>query len=144
MLKLLYHKERTADIQKALIYEDFFDFEPVRMFCDEMGIEPGSLESAKHRCPFLLNITESCGLATQSPASIHVSTLALSADMLISEGGDISIGQEILPQVLAEWGKESTLPAPDKKLLRELFGEDFLTPDYHLKTVLEIPVKDVE
>ena len=144
MLKLLYHKERAADVAKALIYEDFFDFEPVRMFCDEMGIEPGTVESAKHRCPFLLNIIESCGLATQSTASIHISTLALAPDMLVSEGGDISVGQEILPKVLAEWGKKSTLPAPDQKLLRQLFGENFLTADYPFKAVLEIPVKDVE
>jgi hypothetical protein len=144
MLKLLYHKKRTTSLAKALIYEDFFDFEAVRMFCDDIGIEPGTLESAKHRCPFLLNIIESCGLATQSTASIDIITLALAPNMLISEGGDISIGQEILPKILADWGKESTLPAPDQKLLRELFGPDFLTADYHIKAVLEIPVKDVE
>ena len=144
MLKLLYHKERAASVAKARIYEDFFEFEPVRMFCDEMGIEPGTLESARHRCPFLLNIIESCGLATQSAASIHISTLALAPDLLVSEGADITVGQNILPQILAEWGEESTLPAPDQKRLRQLFGEDFLAGDYHLKAALEIPVKNVE
>jgi HKD family nuclease len=144
MLKLLYHKERTARVAKARIYEDFFDFEPVRMFCDEMGIEPGTLESARHRCPFLLNIIESCGLATQSAANIHINTLALAPDLLLPEGAGIGLGQKILPQILADWGKESILPASDQKMLRQLFGEAFLTNDYHLKTVLEIPVKDVK
>jgi hypothetical protein len=144
MLKLLYHKERSASVSKAQIYADFFDFEPVRMFCDEMGIEPGTLESARHRCPFLLNMLESCGLATQSAASIHVSTLALAPDLLVPEGADIAAGKKMLPQILAEWGNVSTLSEADQKGLRQLFGDAFLTDAYPLKAILEIPVKDVK
>jgi hypothetical protein len=45
-----------------------------------------------------------------STSSIHMCTVALAPDMLVPEGGDISMGREILPKVLAGWGKESNLP----------------------------------
>ena len=53
-------------IAKADIYRGFFDFDKVVAFCDEMGIEPQTEESARHRCPFLLNILESLGRIEQA------------------------------------------------------------------------------
>lgn len=46
-------------ISKGDIYRGFFAFPAVLAFCDEMGVEPQTVESARHRCPFLLNILES-------------------------------------------------------------------------------------
>jgi len=60
-------------IAKNDIYRGFFNFDPVVEFCNEVGIEPGTEESARHRCPFLLNILESAGKIKQ--ATRHVQRL---------------------------------------------------------------------
>ncbi len=57
-------------IAKNDIYEGFFDFGSVKDFCDEMGIEPGTEEAARHRCPFLLNILESLGRIDQEASHV--------------------------------------------------------------------------
>jgi hypothetical protein len=57
-------------IAKSDIYGRFFHFQPVIDFCDEVGIEPQTAESAEHRCPFLLNVLESLGQIKQGPRNI--------------------------------------------------------------------------
>ena len=57
-------------IEKNEIYAGFFSFEPVIGFCNEVGIEPGTEESARHRCPFLLNILESLGRIDQEVSHV--------------------------------------------------------------------------
>lgn len=57
-------------VAKNDIYEGFFSFGPVVEFCNQVGIEPQTDESARHRCPFLLNILESLGRLDQERAHI--------------------------------------------------------------------------
>ena len=66
MLQLLRTHESGVPIPKKQIYEEFFRFLPVLDFCNAVGINPATDEGARHRCPFLLNILESCGLLGQS------------------------------------------------------------------------------
>lgn len=60
-------------VPKNQIYEEFFRFQPVLDFCNAVGISPATEEGARHRCPFLLNILESCGLLRQSPTEVTLS-----------------------------------------------------------------------
>lgn len=57
-------------VAKNDVYRGFFSFEPVVEFCNEVGIEPGTEESARHRCPFLLNILESLGKLDQEKTHV--------------------------------------------------------------------------
>lgn len=140
MLKYLYTRQCVAVVKKAFIYENFFQFEPVQNFCDAMGIEPATSESAKHRCPFLLNILECCGILEQGQFDVTIKRLAVDTDILVAEGEDRAAGEKILPVLIAEWGSgSSSLPEQDQKNLRELFGETFLTARYHLEQILRIP-----
>ena len=70
--------------------------------------------------------------------------MALAPDFLVAEGEDVAAGVRMLPQVLAEWGNDSTLSESDLNALRALFGRAFLTPSYHLENVLMIPVPHAE
>lgn len=54
-----------ARISKDQIYRGFFEFPAVISFCDEVGIEPQTEESARHRCPFIINMLESIGKIDQ-------------------------------------------------------------------------------
>jgi hypothetical protein len=57
-------------VAKNDIYEGFFDFGPVIDLCNEVGIEPQTEESARHRCPFLLNVLESLGRIEQGVSHV--------------------------------------------------------------------------
>lgn len=56
----------TTQVRKADIYSGFFEFGSVIDFCDQVGIEPQTTESARHRCPFLINLLDSCDLVDQT------------------------------------------------------------------------------
>jgi hypothetical protein len=139
MLKFLYHQERTRVVSKARIYENFFQSESVQRFCDAVGIEPATQEGARHRCPFLLNILESCEVVRQSQFDVTVRRLAVAADLMIPEGGDPAEGDRLLRALTDDWGnRPSALPQADQDALRQLFGDSFLTDRYHLNELIEI------
>lgn len=62
----------STEVQKTDVYGNFFHYQPVLDFCDAVGIEPGTEESAKHRCPFLINLLDSCGIVDQSPKLVSL------------------------------------------------------------------------
>lgn len=57
-------------IAKDEVYRGFFESPNVIAFCDEVGIDPQTEESARHRCPFLLNILESLARIDQERTHI--------------------------------------------------------------------------
>lgn len=57
-------------VSKDEIYRGFFAFPHVIAFCDSVGIDPQTEESARHRCPFLLNILESLGKVDQERSHV--------------------------------------------------------------------------
>ncbi|MGQ0585173.1 MAG: restriction endonuclease PLD domain-containing protein [Reyranella sp.] len=140
MLKFLYHEARSPVVQKASIYKEFFQSAPVQKFCDLMGIDPATEEGAKHRCPLLLNILDSCTIVTQSSRDVTVVQLALSPELLVAEGQDAQAADALLPIVISEWGTgASSLSGEQQRNLRSLFGETFLTRQYYLGDVFKVP-----
>lgn len=139
MLQYLYFEYRAASIQKTDIYDGFFDFQPVLDFCDEMGIEPATEEAARHRCPFLLNILESCGVLTQTARTINLQRLALSGDLIAADASSVTKDIAMIRTVVGEWNTHApSLEPAEKASLRELFGTTFLTDAYHINDVFEI------
>lgn len=139
MLQYLYFENRAASVQKSDIYDDFFDFQPVVDFCDEMGIEPATEEAARHRCPFLLNVLESCGVLTQSAKAVNLNALALSGDLIAANAGAVTADTALIRTVLKEWNTSfPSLQPAQKASLKELFGATFLTESYHIKNAFEI------
>lgn len=72
MMQLLRTRKPGMPVPKNKVYEEFFRFPPVLDFCNAVGIPPATEEGARHRCPFLLNILESCGLIKQSLTDVTV------------------------------------------------------------------------
>jgi hypothetical protein len=121
-----------------LHYDSFFDSKPVRAFCDLMGIEVATHEGARHRCPYLINLLDACGIVTQSQTVVTTEKLALSPAMLVMDERSYDVGQRRLAAIVADWPR-ARLPAGDLAELRELFGDDFLTEHYRLQELVEIP-----
>lgn len=141
MLKYIYFMHRSAEIEKDEIYNEFFLFDPVVKFCSSVNIPLAGPSAAAHRCPFLLNILESCGIIDQSSSRITVKILALSPLLIATDEADIPAASQLIKTVVKEWkiGCPS-LSEADKTSLRQAFGASFLTPGFHLTRVMEITV----
>lgn len=140
MMQYLFHVERARVVTKSNIYENFFQSKAVVAFCNEMGIEPATHESAKHRCPFLLNILESCGVLNQTATSITIEKLVLGPALLGAEIEVPADAPHLLTQIVSGWpSSDGSLADTELSALRSLFGESFFTDNYYLKQFLEVP-----
>jgi superfamily II DNA or RNA helicase len=137
MLAFLYHIEQKTNIPRSEIYEQFFQAPFVKQYCDQEGIEETTLEAARRRCPFLLNILEACDIVESERSGIGVKTLALSPFLVKPyqrEETEKSVAR--LKALQTAWPDQpQSLDAEDLSILRELFGPRFLTGDYHLSTL---------
>jgi superfamily II DNA or RNA helicase len=135
MLAYLYHVCRSSVVTRNRIYEEFFRVPFVRQFCDQEGIEEATLEASRHRCPFLLNALNACGIIEENKKEIRVLKLVLLPSLVRPHNSeDRSTSLRRLRSVLNSWpDSESKLPSEDLSILRELFGHSFLTNEYYLK-----------
>jgi hypothetical protein len=133
MLNYLYRAERRLTVPKADIYRRFFALPEVKEYCDQHGVEIAT-ESARRRCPFLLNILESLGLLKQDRSTVTLQTfLAASVTLRMSPRESDHEVVERLQRLVTAW-PDRAVGIPDEELsrLREAFGPDFLTQDYFL------------
>ncbi len=68
---------RKIIIGKPEIYTDFFDALSVKRFCECEGIESVTVEGARHRCPYLLNIFEALDVLNIGRSDVTVQNLFL-------------------------------------------------------------------
>ena len=131
-MAFLYHVVRERNIQKNRIYTEFFTTPFVKRFCEQEGIEEATLEAAKHRCPFLLNVLEACGVITNERATISVHKLMLTPSLVQPYAReDRALTIERFEKVKAAWPYNTgVLSSEDLSIVRELFGANFLTPNY--------------
>ncbi len=142
MLSYLYQIVRNVSVSRAQIYSEFFNTPFVKQFCDQEGIEEATEEAARHRCPFLLNILDSCGVISQDTQTIVVKKFIISAYTIRSYRREaMEEAQERAKRLLGAWpDKVDTLESADVSILRELFGAAFLTKGYHLHEVEYVPL----
>ena len=134
MLAFLYHVCRTKEIQRNVVYEQFFQAPFVKQFCDQEGIEEATFEASKRRCPFLLNVLDACGIINASGGSITVHKLVLASWLVRPhEREEEEKSHERLRAVGEAYRDSSGLSNEDLSIVRELFGADFLTANYYLK-----------
>jgi superfamily II DNA or RNA helicase len=134
MLKFLYHIARKQFIEKEYIYEYFFQSPFVRQFCDQEGIEQTTTEAARRRCPFLLNILEGCNIIQLTRSSITINKLFLMPYLLeLNSREDRANSVSRLRAIRTAWpNKIENISESDLVIVRELFGSNFLTNQYHL------------
>lgn len=142
MIKFLYQIERSPSVQKNKIYEDFFKTPFVKRFCEQEGIEEATLEAAKRRCPFLLNILEACGAIKIGRSEVSIVKMLLN-DVLVMphDKEEASIAKTRLDNLRKAWPSNvSTMPGEDISILKELFGSSFLTEDFYIKQLETVEV----
>ena len=138
MLAFMYHISRKTTITRREIYEQFFQSPSVKQYCDQEGIEETTVTAAEHRCPFLLNILDACGVIQAERADVVVKKLVLFPALVkpyqSEEPEKAAARLEVLRRA---WPSQSELlTSEDLSILRELFGPAFLTASYHLSTAV--------
>ena len=135
MLKFLYHVCRKKVIRRNEIYEQFFQTPFVKQFCDQEGIEKTTIEASRRRCPFLLNILDACDIIKATQSRIFVNKLVLAAwSVRPYPKEDEEKSQARLSAVeRAYHDSHFELSNEDLSVVREIYGTEFLTEDYHLK-----------
>lgn len=141
MLSYLYQISRSRSIDRSTIYNEFFSAPMVQQFCDQEGIEEATLEAARHRCPFLLNILDACGIIAQDTRTITVNKFMNIAHIVRSHRRESLEEAEIRATLLhSVWPNHvERIDAADLSILRELFGRDFLTDGYYLSEEEYLP-----
>lgn len=134
MLAFIYQVCRSTEIQRSVIYEQFFQAPFVKQFCDQEGIEEATLEASRRRCPFLLNVLDACGVIDAGRQSVRVTRLLLSPALVRPHSReDPALSRGRLAALAKAWPvSPERLTTEDLSILRELFGASFLTHDYHL------------
>jgi superfamily II DNA or RNA helicase len=137
MLAFLYHIVRAKTVDKATVYSQFFQSPFVKRFCEQEGIEEATLEAARRRCPFLLNILEACGVVKLERSHITILKLLLMPSLIQANSReDDAIVRTRLAAVEGAWPVDvKKVEAADLSILRELFGAAFLTATYHITTL---------
>lgn len=134
MLAFLYLIARKTNVPRSEIYEQFFQAPFVKQYCDQEGIEEMTLEAARRRCPFLLNILDACDIIDSEKSNIVVKKLALTPSVVKPyqrEEEEKSVAR--LKAIQVAWpDRAEILNAEDLSIVRELFGADFLTSSYYL------------
>jgi len=136
MLRFLYHVCRKPVITRQEIYERFFQAPFVKQFCEQEGIDEATLEAARRRCPFLLNILDACGIVTSRTNDIVIQNLVF-APWLMQPHGREEEGMTLrrIESVIAAWPDHAERVADeDISITRELFGPTFLSSNYYLQT----------
>jgi superfamily II DNA or RNA helicase len=136
MLRYLLEIARKSPVQRAAIYTDFFSAPFVKQFCDQEGIEEATEESARHRCPFLLNLLEACGFVSLARKDVEIQAFVIAAPTVRSHRREHMEDAERRAKALLEaWpANPAALESEDVSILKELFGPSFLTPEYFLTT----------
>lgn len=135
MLMFLYHVCRKKVIRRNEIYEQFFQTPFVKQFCDQEGIEKTTVEASRRRCPFLLNILDACDIIKATQSRIFVNKLVLAAwSVRPYPKEDEEKSQARLSAVERAYrDSHFELSNEDLSVVREIYGTEFLTEDYHLK-----------
>ena len=132
MMMYLYHVAREQTVRKSQIYTEFFSTPFVNRFCEQEGIEQATLEAARRRCPFLLNVLEACGAIRIEASAITVDQLLLIPRLVQPYAReDPAATMKRFEAVRQAWPCDPAgMANEDLSIVRELFGSDFLTPHY--------------
>ena len=145
MLNYLYRIERKKQISKADIYSGFFKAPFVKLYCDQNGIEVATDESAKHRCPFLLNILEAIGVLSQSRSDISLQRFLICKEtmQLQPKENDVVISNRINAISKFLSNKPMKINAEDESLLKEAYGASFLNVKFYLPEYEILPMEKI-
>ncbi len=160
LLKYIYSIQRKVAITKAEIYADFFEAPFVRSYLERHGLESPTESVIVRRVPFLFNILESLGIINQNRSNIQVLAFIPAREVMKLNGKEncgeidnrisrmLNFNMELASMQTGEQMDmaaesepiyniyklhEKYFLADELSLLKETFGRDFLTENYHLQ-----------
>ena len=128
MLIYLFHENKnTTHFVKSKVYENYFTAPYIKEYFEINGIEIPSLEGAKRRLPFILNILDAFGIISLGRTDFNICKLPLLDCLFATE--NYSAVENI--SAVREYYSSGTLPIKEQQTdLKLKFGSAFLTEDY--------------
>lgn len=131
MLIYLFHENKNiTHFVKNQVYQNYFTAPYIKEYFEINGIEVPSLEGAKRRIPFILNILDAFGIISLSRSDFNIQRLPLLDFLFETE----SYGAAENISAVQAYYSDGILPG--KEQLTELklkFGSAFLSPSYTIK-----------
>ncbi len=138
LLRYLYTMQdgtrRTTNIKKSILYSKFFEAPFVKEYLDRHGLENPTEKVRRRRVPFLINVLDAVGVLDQSSSEINVCCFvpAFKVMKLSSDENDEVILNRLFKFYTFLSTGEVTYHADEISKLKEMFGIEFLTSNYHL------------
>lgn len=131
MLIYLFHENKnTTHFIKSKVYENYFTAPYINEYFEINGIEIPSLEGAKRRLPFILNILDAFGIITLNRSDFDICKLPLLDCIFTTENYS---AKENISAVRAYYST-GELPSREQQTdLKLKFGSTFLTSSYSIK-----------
>ena len=130
MIYLFRENKNTQDFVKANVYENYFNAPYIQRYFEMNGISIPTVEGAKHRLPFILNILDAFGIIEfNGPSKFRILRFPLVKALF--EGTDFeSTPEEMLLAVKKYYISGVSIPPTLTGELKQMFGADFLTDRY--------------
>ena len=131
MLIYLFRENKNVnEFVKANVYENYFNAPYIQHYFEMNGISIPTVEGAKHRLPFILNILDAFGIIEFVGASkFRVLRFPLIEGMY--EGTDFDSSPKEMLAAVKEYFSTGKLPSDRlASALKQMFGSDFLTDRY--------------
>lgn len=134
MLRFLFHMNKNREkFTKSDIYSTYFNAPYIQQYFDMNGITIPTEEGAKHRLPFILNILDAFGiLEFIGQSEICLKQLPLDSCLFVS---DNCSADELISATKCYY-ESGILPSKQQLIeLRSLFGIEFMTSTYFIKSI---------
>lgn len=144
-IKFFIHEKKTNNVDNHTIYAEYFQTGYVRDFFDEKGLRQASRTSAEHRLPILIALLESIGIMKGylTPQN-EILKLPLFLELFGEDDEIEGTKRQRRNLVISYYSQRIEDPnysmssSDNVDKLRDLFGSDFLTPNYPIIQILSL------
>lgn len=133
LIYLFRENKNKQDFVKSDVYSNYFNAPYVQHYFEMNGISIPTVEGAKHRLPFILNILDAFGIIEFVGAS-KFKLLRFPLNKALFEETKTEVDADVLLDATKKYYSDGTQPEQSICIaLKQLFGADFLSDRYTIK-----------
>ena len=133
MGSLARENKNVQEFTKSDVYANYFSAPYIQKYFDMNGISIPTVEGAKHRLPFILNILDAFGIIEFVGASkFRILNIPMVKGLFENDGGEINANDLLL--AAQAYFNSGIIPSREiSSVLKQFFGADFLTDAYKIR-----------
>lgn len=133
LIYLFRENKNVQEFTKSDVYANYFSAPYIQKYFDMNGISIPTVEGAKHRLPFILNILDAFGIIEFVGASkFRILSIPMVKSLFENDGGEINANDLLL--AAQAYFNSGIIPSREiSSVLKQFFGADFLTDAYKIR-----------